>query len=91
MTVHEMTGTPHDPDCLHCVLPQHIDLFARAHPHTTGIELVNDVARVCGELIASVCALYPNAADGILKDANRLMTKHAREALAMINNPRGRG
>ena len=53
MKVEELSGRPHNRDCLHCVLPPVIEAFANAHPDRPGPHLVGDIATVLGELIAS--------------------------------------
>lgn len=51
----ELTGTPADPDCLHCVLQPLIDQFMRERPLKPSIEIVGELAQILGELIASGC------------------------------------
>lgn len=53
MRLHELTGRPHNPECLHCVLAPVILEFANAHPRKPVAHLVGDIAIVLGELIAS--------------------------------------
>lgn len=74
----EITGSPADPECLHCHLWPVINEFHKAHPNKRPMRLILELAEIIGELAASGCKDLDQL-DRVLREAVDFSREKAQE------------